>query len=181
MSIVAGGNEFMDALKLLGNSAELERRLATYQEAQAKAEETIALAGKASEILALREAAAKEVADLRSMRTNAEAEAAQIVSTAKKQAEDRIREANATIDAQKAEIETAQRKAAEMLATAQARMQEAADFQRSVAAAQKEAENAQALAVEQVAEANAARLVYEDLKRSLETIADQFLTALKNV
>lgn len=178
MSIVAGGNEFVDALKLLGNQEAFQTRLAQLQEAEKRANDSIALVGPASEILMLREQAQREVEELRTMRSGATAEAAAIVADAKKRAETLTQEASALVDQQRAYGEEAKRKANELVTAAQARMQEVMDKERAAQQLHMEASDAFTRAAALADEARAAKAAYEGRKAEIDAAVTVLLKAI---
>jgi hypothetical protein len=178
MSIVAGGNDFVDMIKLLGNQSELERRITALNEAKAQAEATIALAGKASEIVKLREQIDADVAEAKRMLEYARGEAEAVIAEGKRTAEKTRLEATLLLDAQKIATESARKHAAELVAEAQGKMAEANAAFATAAMAAKEAENAKALAQQEAEMSREAKARFEARLAAIRDVQEQCIEAL---
>jgi hypothetical protein len=114
----------MDIVKLMADPAELQSRIRGFEEAKAQADASIALVGKAREIPALHAKAAEDVESARVMLESAKEEAADILARAKNTA--------------RANVDKSNKKAEDIVAIAQMRMEEAEKLKADLATSIKE-------------------------------------------
>jgi hypothetical protein len=165
-------------IKLLGNSAELEKRIERYNAAKTQAEQTIALAGKASEIVQIREDINADLAEAKQLLEDARAQAQAIVADGRKRAEQLVQEANVQVVQQTKLRDKAVEETAAAHAAARKEKDEAARQMALALAAQNTAEDAMSQATARAEEASAVKLAFEDRLKVLQGIQEQFADAL---
>lgn len=113
--ISGGSGGSMDALELLANPEKLKERIKSFNDAEAAAKEQIALAGQASEIVAIREG-------IDEVRIKAEAEYKDLVDKANRTVEEANETAQQIIADAESDAATVEADAAEAVRKAEARV-----------------------------------------------------------
>ena len=172
-------------VKMLADPVEFGRRVAEFEAAQTAAEEKIALAGPASQILALRASIDNDVTLAAKALADAKDEAAAIVASARVSAADIISAAQVQAEAVRVQAAESMATAAGWNASASAALSSAAQKKREADDMLKDAEDtirASAEAQEQAkvdsADAKDAQQAAESLRANLQAAASAFASSL---
>jgi hypothetical protein len=168
-SPVGGANQLFDLLSVVSNPAEVKKRIADLQKAQADAEAVINLVGPAEQVIKFRDQAAKDKDAAAAILADAQGKADSMVASASTQAAAIIESANASVsnlladakaknDAAAAAIAVVNKQQSDLKAAqdaiAQAAVQlnaQKADLAAQIVAAKKAQDNAEALKQEIIA------------------------------
>lgn len=175
---VSNSNPLMDLLKVVADPAAYTAKVKELEEATARYQEVVALAGPASEIVAIREQIAMDQREAKAALADAKTKAAGIVKNAETKAEALLSEADAKA---KAELDEAAKKSEEA---------QAAEERAKVALANAEAANINAAKVAktldertaaldaEIAAAKKARMEAEELKADIVYKHQSFIASL---
>lgn len=177
-SPAGGANQLFDLLSVVSNPAEVKKRIADLQKAQADAQAVIDLVGPAQQILTLKDKAAKDAAAAAKALEDAKIQAEVIVQDANKAAATTIDGANQTAATLIADAKAKSDYAAEGIAAAQKQMSDAQAAQAAADAALKQANALKADLIAKQAAAQKAQDEAEALKAAIVEKHKAFIESL---
>jgi hypothetical protein len=182
MSIVdssqVGGASFVQTLQMLANPEEVQRRFQALVEQQAKTEEFLKLVGPANEILAMRQRIELDLEQAKQVLGDARVQAAMLVDTARRKAQEIEQELVAKQQAAEADIAAIRAEEEQAVASTKANMAAANGLKNDYLAKLVEVDNLKAQVEKERDELRGARVAFENRLQAATDIVEQFRSAL---
>lgn len=175
---VPNSNPLMDLLKVVADPAAYTAKVKELEEATARYQEVVALAGPASEIVAIREQVAADQKEAKASLAAAKAKAAGLIKDAEAKAEALLKDATAKANAELAEASEKNKEAAATAKQAKGALADAEKTKADAAKAAAAADERIAALDDELAAAKKARMEAEELKATIIQKHQSFIASL---